>query len=337
MREALLYRQLDGGQVVCGLCRHRCRIEPGERGRCGVRENRDGLLVSLVYSLLVARHIDPIEKKPMFHFLPGSRTYSIATVGCNFRCLHCQNDRISQYPHVQDGDIPGVATTPGEVAAAALAAGCASISYTYVEPTIFYEFALDCACLAKERGIRNIFVSNGYMTEQAIRALAPVLDGINIDLKAFADPFYQQICQARLAPVLENIRLFHELGVLVEVTTLIIPGLNDSEAELRAIARFLQSVSADIPWHVTGFHPASAMNYRPPTSAASLRAARAIGIDEGLRFVYQGNAAGSGGEDTLCPACGALLIGRRGFASQVAGLREGRCSGCGAAISGVWE
>ena len=336
MREALLYQQRKEGEVACDLCAHRCRIGLGGRGRCGVRENRDGRLVSLVYGLLVARNIDPIEKKPLFHFLPGSRTYSIATVGCNFRCRHCQNHRIAHYPHTHAGDIPGTAAEPGEVVAAAQRAGCASISYTYVEPTIFCEFAHDCARLAKARGIRNVFVSNGYMTAESARLLAEVLDGINIDLKGCTDEFYQTVCGAALAPVLETIRLFHALGVLVEVTTLIIPGLNDSETELRAIAHFLKSVSPDIPWHVTAFHPACSMLDRPPTPAATLRRARAIGMDAGLRFVYQGNAAGSGGEDTHCPACGALLIRRQGFISQLVAMRGNRCSGCGAAISGVW-
>ncbi|WP_310600874.1 AmmeMemoRadiSam system radical SAM enzyme [Desulfobulbus sp.] len=336
MHEALFYRRLEGGQVACGLCAHRCRIDVGRRGLCGVRENRDGRLVSLVYGKLVARNIDPIEKKPMFHFLPGSRSYSIATVGCNFRCRHCQNDRIAQYPHAHDGAIPGTATTPGEVVVEALRTGCASISYTYVEPTIFFEFAYDCARLARERGIGNVFVSNGYMTAEAIRYLAPILDGINIDLKAFADGFYRKICGARLAPVLESIRLFHELGVLVEVTTLIIPGLNDSEEELRAIACFLKSVSGDIPWHVTGFHPASLMLDRPPTPATTINKARAIGMEAGLRFVYSGNVAAAGGEDTHCRACGLTLIRRQGFRSQWAGLKEGRCSGCGASIFGAW-
>jgi len=281
--------------------------------------------------------LDPIEKKPMFHFLPGSRSYSIATVGCNFRCRHCQNDHIAHYPHAHGGSIPGTTTTPAEVVAEARRAGCASISYTYVEPTIFFEFAHECARLAKARGIGNIFVSNGFMTAEAIRQLAPVLDGINIDLKAFTDRFYREICGARLTPVLESIRLFHQLGVLVEVTTLIIPGLNDSDEELRAIARFLRSVSADIPWHVTGFHPASSMRNRPPTPAATLNRARAIGMEEGLRFVYPGNVAGVGGEDTHCPACGLTLVRRQGFRSQLTGMRGSHCSGCGASIFGVWE
>jgi len=337
MREALFYQRLEDGQVACGLCGHRCQVSLGRRGLCEVRENQDGRLVSLVYGQLVARNIDPIEKKPMFHFLPGSRSYSIATVGCNFRCRHCQNDHIAQHPRAYGGAIPGAATTPGEVVAEARRAGCASISYTYVEPTIFFEFAYECARLAKARGIGNVFVSNGYMTAEAIRCLVPVLDGINIDLKAFTDGFYREICGARLAPVQESIRLFHQFGVLVEVTTLIIPDLNDSEEELRAIARFLRSVSTDIPWHVTGFHPASTMRNRPPTPAATLHKARAIGIEEGLRFVYPGNVSGAGGEDTCCPACGLTLVRRQGFRSQLTGMKGRHCSGCGASIFGVWE
>ncbi|MCL2457600.1 MAG: AmmeMemoRadiSam system radical SAM enzyme [Desulfobulbus sp.] len=337
MREALFYQRIEDGQVACSLCGHRCQVGPGRRGRCEVRENQGGRLVSLVYGQLVARNVDPIEKKPMFHFLPGSRSYSVATVGCNFRCRHCQNHRIAQYPHTHGGAIPGTTTTPGEVVAEARRAGCASISYTYVEPTIFFEFACDCARLAKTRNIGNIFVSNGYMTAEAIRSLAPMLDGVNIDLKAFTDEFYREICGARLTPVLESIRLFHQLGVLVEVTTLIIPGLNDSEEELRAIARFLRSTSVDIPWHVTGFYPASVMLDRSPTPAATLNRARAIGIEEGLRFVYPGNVAGAGGEDTHCPACGLTLIRRQGFSCQVTGMEGSCCSGCGASIFGVWE
>ena len=255
MHEALFYQPTEGDGVLCGLCHHRCHIAAGHRGRCGVRENREGRLLSLVYGRLVSDNIDPIEKKPLFHFLPGSRSLSIATVGCNFQCLHCQNYQISQYPFLHKGEITGAVRSPQSVVDEAVGSGCASISYTYVEPTIFYEFAYDCAQLAHKQGVKNVFVSNGYITPEPARQIAPFLDGINIDLKAFSEGFYQKVCKARLEPVLENIRLFRELGVWVEVTTLIIPGLNDSEDELRSIARFLKGVSADIPWHVSGFHP----------------------------------------------------------------------------------
>lgn len=337
MHEALFYQRIEGNKVVCGLCHHRCRIAAGGRGRCGVRENQDGRLISLVYGRLVAENVDPVEKKPLFHFIPGSRSYSIATVGCNFQCLHCQNYEISQYPGRHGGQITGVGRSPAAVVERAEQTGCASISYTYVEPTIFYEFAHDCACLAKQRGIKNIFVSNGYMTAEVVRHLAPVLDGINIDLKAFSADFYQKVCKARLEPVLENIRLFHELGVLVEVTTLVIPGHNDSENELRAIARFLRGISVNIPWHVTGFYPTYKMLDRPATPTATLVMAREIGLNEGLRFVYTGNAAIAGGEDTRCPGCSALLIHRSGFSSQQLALQAGHCSTCQLPIAGVWR
>jgi pyruvate formate lyase activating enzyme len=293
-------------------------------------------LFSLVYGRLVAENVDPIEKKPMFHLLPGSHSYSISTVGCNFQCRHCQNYEISQYPLLHNGQIAGVGRSPAAVVDQAEQTGCASISYTYVEPTIFYEFAYDCCCLARERGIKNVFVSNGYMTPEVVRHLAPVLDGINIDLKAFHTEFYQKICKARLEPVLESIRLFHELGVLVEVTTLVIPGHNDSEAELRSIARFLRGVSVDIPWHVSGFYPTYQMLDRPSTPAATLIKAREIGLEEGLRFVYTGNVVSEGGEDTYCPGCNTRLIRRHGFRSHILGLENGQCSQCRVPVAGLW-
>jgi len=337
MHEALLYQPLAEEQVRCGLCHHRCRIAPGRRGLCGVRENRAGRLVSLVYGKLVAEHVDPIEKKPFYHVLPGSRSFSIATVGCNFHCLHCQNYHISQYPHLNDGDIAGVARTPQWVVDEAIRTGCSSISYTYVEPTVFYEFAQACFGPARDQGLKNLFVSNGYMTPEAVRHMAPLLDGINVDLKAFSDEFYRRVCKARLAPVLENIRLFHDLGVWVEVTTLVIPGLNDSDEELRSIARFLAGISVDMPWHVSGFYPTYQLTDRPPTPAATLARARTIGHAEGLRHVYTGNVLSSGGSDTLCPGCSALLVHRAGFSGQVRAMTRGCCTSCGLAIAGVWQ
>jgi len=336
MHEAMFYQRADRDAVDCHLCCHHCHIAAGRRGICGVRENNHGRLMTLVYGKVVSQHIDPIEKKPLFHFLPGSRSLSIATVGCNFRCLHCQNYQISQYPHAHHGGIAGTDTRPEEVVAEALAAGCNSISYTYVEPTIFYEFAYDCALLAHKQGIKNVFVSNGYMTPEVARHLAPSLDGINIDLKAFTNDFYGKICKARLEPVLDNIRLFHQLGVLVEVTTLVIPGLNDGEDELRAIAGFLKQISADIPWHVSGFHPTYQLLDRPRTSAATLRKAREIGLAEGLHYVYEGNVVDAGGEDTRCPGCGTVLIRRTGFRSQQLALADGCCTTCHQPIAGVW-
>ncbi len=336
MKEALFYNVEDNGKVQCRLCNHHCHIRPGKRGICGVRENRDGRLYSLVYGRLISANSDPIEKKPLFHFLPGSASYSIATVGCNFRCLHCQNWQISQYPHIHGGEIAGEDTGPGDVVSAALLDGAKSISYTYVEPTIFYELAYDCAVLGKKKGLKNVFVSNGYMSPDVTRHLAPVLDAINIDIKGFTEKFYHEVCGARLQPVLDNVSLMHELGVWVEVTTLVIPGWNDSKEELRDIARFIKGVDPSIPWHVTAFYPTYKMLDRPPTPVNTLRTAREIGLEEGLRFVYEGNVPGEGGENTYCPACGAEIIKRYGFTILENRLLNGRCARCGETIQGVW-
>ncbi len=333
MKEAMFYERLKEGKVRCHLCAHYCVIKPGKRGICAVRENRDGTLWSLVYGKVIARHIDPIEKKPLFHFHPGSRSYSIATVGCNFRCLHCQNWEISQYPK-RHPDIPGEDLTPEDVVAEAERTGCQSISYTYTEPTIFMEYAYDCARLAHERGIKNVFVSNGYTSPEAVRAMAPYLDGNNIDLKG-DDDFYKKVVGARLQPVLNTIKLMKELGVWVEVTTLIIPTYNDSEEFLRWVADFIRSVDPAIPWHVTQFYPAHKLLDRPRTPVSTLRKAREIGLKAGLRYVYEGNVPGEGGESTYCPSCGEVLIERFGFSLTRVEMKDGRCRKCGAAIDGV--
>ncbi len=341
MHEAQFYRQGNDGEaqneVLCELCAHNCRIKDGHRGICGVRENRKGVLYSLVYGWLVAEHVDPIEKKPLFHVLPGSLSYSISTVGCNFRCRHCQNFSISQPGAFASDAVPGTLRSPEDVVASALSNGCQSISYTYVEPTIFFEFAYDCCVLARAQGLKNIFVSNGYMAEKPTRKLAPVLDAINIDIKAFSDDFYRKICGARLQPVLDTVRLMHELGVWVEITTLVIPGLNDSEAELTEIAEFIASVDPSMPWHVTGFYPTYKLTDRPATSASSLQKAREIGLAAGLRYVYEGNVPGAGGENTVCPSCQAPLVSRLGFSIQENRIVDGGCPQCGDQIAGVWR
>ncbi len=339
MHEAQFYNQSKdvAKEVYCELCAHHCRIKEGHRGLCGVRENRQGILYSLVYGWLVAEHVDPIEKKPLFHFLPGSQSFSISTVGCNFRCRHCQNFSISQPGLFAADHPPGLQRSPQDVVAKAITYNCQSISYTYVEPTIFFEFAYDCCLLAHEQNVKNVFVSNGYMGDKVTRKLAPVLDAINIDIKAFSDDFYRKICGARLQPVLDNVRLMHELGVWVEITTLIIPGLNDSEAELQQIAEFIASIDKSMPWHVTAFHPIYKLTDRPATPVESLQKAQQIGIAAGLRYVYEGNVPGSGGENTLCPSCQALLISRFGCSIQTDRLVNGNCPQCKQSIAGVWK
>ena len=335
MKEAMLYEKREENKVRCHLCSHHCSIHPGKRGICGVRENQDGTLYTLVYGRIVAEHIDPIEKKPLFNFLPGSKAYSISTVGCNFRCKHCQNSDISQYPHAHGGRIIGEDRTPAQIVRSAKSAGCASIAYTYTEPTIFFELAHDTSIIAHQEGIQNVFVSNGYMSADTARKIAPHLDAINVDVKAFTDKFYKEVCGARLEPVLDTIRLMRELGVWVEITTLIIPGWNDGEEELREIARFIKGVGREVPWHVTAFYPSYKMMDHPPTSVTTLRLARDIGIAEGLRYVYEGNVRDSGGENTYCHGCGAAVVERSGLWLVRSRLKDGKCPECGETIDGV--
>ncbi|MEW6585197.1 MAG: AmmeMemoRadiSam system radical SAM enzyme [Nitrospirota bacterium] len=335
MKEARFYEKLDDRKVHCFLCAHRCVIKEGKRGICAVRENRDGTLYSLVYGKLVSMNIDPIEKKPLFHFLPGSTSFSIATVGCNFRCEHCQNYEISQCPKERP-DIIGRSAEPEEIVDSAARYGSASISYTYTEPTMFFEFAYDCAKLACERGIKNVFVSNGYTGPEAVRAIAPYLHGNNIDLKG-DDEFYKKICGAKLEPVLNTIRLMKELGVWVEVTTLVIPDHNDSERSLRDIAEFIKSVDRSIPWHVTQFYPTYKLMDKPRTPIETLRKARQIGFETGLLYVYEGNVPGEGGENTYCPQCEKLLVKRFGFRISENVVKDGKCPACSFEIAGVWK
>ncbi|UCH44067.1 MAG: AmmeMemoRadiSam system radical SAM enzyme [Nitrospiraceae bacterium] len=335
MKEAMFYEKLGEMKVQCALCAHSCIIHQGRRGICGVRENREGILYSLVYGKLIAANVDPIEKKPLFHFLPGTASFSVATVGCNFKCKHCQNYDIAHCTKESKG-IPGDDATPEQVVKAAERAGCRSISYTYTEPTVFYEFAFDCARIAHERGIKNVFVSNGYTSLEAVKTIAPVLDGINIDLKG-DDEFYKKISGARLQPVLNTIQLMKELGVWVEVTTLIIPSYNDSEKTLGDIIEFIKSVDPGIPWHVSQFYPTYKLLDQPRTPVATLKRAREMGIQRGLKYVYEGNVPGEGSESTSCPGCGELLVERHGY--QITGntIGEGECPHCSLAIEGVWR
>lgn len=333
MKEAMFYEKIEDAKVKCHLCNHYCTISPDKRGICSVRENRKGTLYSLVYGKIIAKHVDPIEKKPLFHFYPSSRSYSISTVGCNFRCMHCQNYEISQYPKEHE-DIPGLKMTPEEVIREAELAGCKSISYTYTEPTVFMEFAYDCARLAHEKGIKNIFVSNGYTSPEATRVIAPYLDGNNIDLKG-DDDFYKKIVGGRQQPVLDTIKLMKELGVWVEITTLIMPDHNDSEDFLRLVAEFIKSVDPAIPWHVTQFYPTYHLMDKPRTPVATLRKARQIGLNAGLKYVYEGNVPGEGGEHTYCHSCGELLIERFGFFLNKIKMKDSKCPRCSAHIEGV--
>ncbi len=330
----MFYEKLEKTKIRCFLCAHHCIILDGKRGICGVRENRAGILYSLVYGRLISMNIDPIEKKPLFHFHPASSSMSIATVGCNFKCKHCQNYEISQYPKRHD-NIPGEDIAPEKVIDAAERAGCKSVSYTYTEPTIFFEFAYDCARLAHKKGIKNVFVSNGYTGTEAIKTIAPFLDGNNIDLKG-DNEFYKKICGARLKPVLDTIKLMKKLGVWIEITTLIIPSYNDSENSLKSIIKFIKSVDPAIPWHVTQFYPTYRLLDQPRTSVETLRKAREMGLNEGLKYVYEGNVPGEGGENTYCPNCGELLIERFGYQILQYRMKGERCFRCTTRLEGVW-
>jgi pyruvate formate lyase activating enzyme len=334
MKEAMLYKRLDENRVHCFLCAHHCRIDPDRLGKCGVRRNTNGKLWSLVYGRLIAQHIDPIEKKPLFHFYPGSTSYSIATAGCNFSCRFCQNADISQSPGVY-GEIQGQSVPAEMVAEHARKQGCATISYTYTEPTIFMEYALDVAELAMERGLANVFVSNGYMSREALDAAVPLLGAANVDLKSFNDQFYEEQCGARLKPVLATLEAMKANGVWLEVTTLIIPGLNDSETELKDLARFLVGLGPETPWHVSRFHPAYQLHDRGPTPVQTIGRARQIGLEAGLRHVYTGNIPGDSGENTYCHSCGTVLIKRVGYSVRVENLKNGACAKCGTALVGV--
>ena len=334
MREAMFYEREGDGQVRCGLCRFRCLIGDGSRGICAVRENRGGKLYSLVYGKLCAEHVDPIEKKPLFHVSPGSSSYSIATVGCNFHCRHCQNYSISQVG--RNESIPGREQTPQEIVQRAIDNSCSSISYTYTEPTIFFEFAYDTARLAREAGLRNVFVTNGYISREALALIAPYLDAANIDLKGYSEEFYRDFVHARLSEVLDSIVEYRKQGIWLELTTLIIPGLNDSDSELQGIADFIvANLGIDTPWHVSQFYPTYKLTDIPRTPVATLRRARDIGLAAGLRYVYEGNVPGEGGENTSCPSCSSLLIKRYGYIIESDRISNGACPDCGAAIAGV--
>jgi pyruvate formate lyase activating enzyme len=335
MKEAMLFEKMEGTEdVQCRLCAHRCRIKSEKRGICGVRENRKGTLHSLVYGMVIAQNVDPIEKKPLFHVHPGSRSFSIATPGCNFRCSFCQNHEISQMPR-ESGQIMGRRTAPEDIVEQALKTGSRSIAYTYTEPTIYFEFAYDTARIAREKGLKNVFVTNGFMTADALETIAPYLDAANVDLKAMSDDFYRQQCGANLQPVLDSLCKMKDLGIWVEVTTLLIPTLNDSDGELRQIAEFIHGLGPETPWHISRFHPQYKMTGPAPTLPAAIHRAARIARESGLRYVYSGNIPGDEGEKTHCGNCGELLIDRYGFHIEGIHLKGTACPRCGTPLDGI--
>jgi pyruvate formate lyase activating enzyme len=335
MKEALLYQKLDNDKVQCNLCTHRCSIGPGKKGVCLVRENREGVLYTLVYGRAIARHVDPIEKKPLYHFHPGSEAYSIATPGCNFRCRFCQNWDISQPASVEILQ-SGMEVTPEQVVKHVQSMNCKIIAYTYTEPTIFFEYSYDTAIRAREMGIKNVYVSNGYMTYEMLDMMGPYLDGINVDLKAFRDETYRSIIGARLQPVLDNLKKIKQMDIWLEVTSLIIPGINDDPGEIKDMADFIAGeLGVNVPWHISRFMPAYKMEGTPITPADTIYRAKEIGVEAGLHFVYPGNLGASADSNTVCPQCGHTLITRSYFRTVQNQIRNGKCPKCGTNIAGM--
>lgn len=338
MHRALLWKPLadapgkGASRVQCRLCSHFCLIEEGAAGLCGVRVNKKGALYSLVADRVAAINLDPVEKKPLYHFMPGTSTLSFGTMGCNMSCSFCQNYSLSQPPR-EGRPVEGRKATPESLVEAALQAGAPSLSYTYSEPTVFFELMLATAQAGAAKGLKSILVSNGHQSPECLEALGPFIHAANIDLKSFREEFYRERCGARLQPVLDNLAHMKRLGWWLETTTLLIPGLNDSDEELRDIARFqVQTLGPDAPWHVSRFHPQYRLQDRPPTPVRTLVRAWEIGREAGLRYVYLGNVPGHEADNTLCPGCGRTLIERRGFSLLRA---RGKCPDCGVVLAGV--
>jgi pyruvate formate lyase activating enzyme len=334
MKEALLFEKTGNRKVACLLCGHRCVLKDGQLGVCRVRKNIEGTLFSLNYDKVAATHADPIEKKPLYHFLPASTSYSIAAMGCNFKCKFCQNHSLSMVEDEQG--IYGEEITPEELVAAALRYGCQSISYTYTEPTIYFELMIETARLAKEKGIKNVMVTNGFMSREALRAMSPYLDGANVDLKAFSEHFYKKYCGAKLAPVLDTLKDMHARGIWIELTTLLIPGLNTDKDELKRLIFFIAELDAGIPWHVSRFFPQHNLQDKPVTEMRMIFDALQTAKEMGLKYLYGGNIASDKWSNTYCPACGALLVERSGYFTRVGNISAGECDNCGEKIPGVW-
>jgi pyruvate formate lyase activating enzyme len=335
MKEALFYKKIKENKVQCQACNHYCQIAPGSRGICGVRENREGKLYSLVYGKIIARNIDPIEKKPLFHFLPGTKSLSIATVGCNFRCLYCQNADIAQMPKenafFREGNVPGTDMTPEDIVNEVLITKTSSIAYTYTEPTIFIEFVLDTMKLARKEKIKNVWVTNGYTSKEALIEVLPYLDAANIDLKGFTEEFYNKICGAKLKPVLETAKAMKQSGVWVEITTLIVPGQNDTKEHFEGIANFIaKELGRETPWHISRFFPTYKLEDLPPTPPLTMLEAREVGVKAGLKYIYLGNilSPDSDYEITFCSKCKKKMIDRRGY-NVLRFDKDGKCSSCG--------
>lgn len=340
MREALFRKEKDG--VRCLACNWYCYLREGQTGVCGVRGNVGGEGELLVYGKVYGGlAVDPIEKKPFYHFLPGSKALSFGTMGCNFGCLFCQNWEMSQTIKSEKlsylSNLGNLSKKPSEIVEEALRNGCKSIAYTYNEPAVFVEFAYDTMVLAKKAGLKNVFVSNGYESKESFEHVRDYLDGINIDLKGASEDFYRKYCRARIGPVLENIERFYKNKIWVEVTTMLIEGVNDSVKDIKWISNFLKNISSNIPWHLSAMHPDYKMREGRVTPYSRLERAYKIGREAGLKYVYAYSTEKTTKLDhTYCSKCGNLLIERNYFESEIVGLKAGKCEKCGSFIDGVW-
>jgi len=336
MYHAWLSRNYED-RILCDACFQRCILSEGEVGVCGVRQVIDGALQLLVYEKAAALNIDPIEKKPLYHFLPKTDILSLGTVGCNLSCQFCQNAHISQYPKEHNGEIFGESAKAHDIIEIAKQRGIRSIAYTYNEPVVFFEYAYEIAKLANENEIKNVFVTSGYETHKAIDTIAPYLDAMNIDLKSFSNDFYKEICGASLKPVLETIQYAHKKGIWIEITTLLIPNQNDSDEEIEQIAHFIASIDPTIPWHLSAFFPSYKMNDIEPTPIDTLLRAYHIAKEQGLEFVYIGNVHDYTHQSTFCPRCGELLIHRDQYRVEFKAFEKGHCRQCNHPIEGVFQ
>ncbi len=335
VREAKYYKKLDEGRVECQICPRECKVAPKERGYCGVRENIDGVYTTLVYGRACSVNVDPIEKKPLFHFLPGAKALSIATAGCNIECKFCQNWEISQFrpEQVRDIDLP-----PEMVVKKARENGIESIAFTYTEPVVFYEYMRDTAELAKQHGVKSVMISNGYIQSKPMAELCEHLSAVKIDLKAFTEKFYRETCSGELEPVLKTLKLLKEKGMWFELVVLIIPTLNDSDKEVSSMCSWVQSeLGPDVPIHFSRFYPTYKIKNLPPTPVSTLERAREIAMTAGLNYTYVGNVPRHEGESTYCPRCGKVVVKRIGYHIPGVWIKDGKCASCDTPIAGIWK
>lgn len=335
VREAMYYKKLEEGRIECEICPRACKVAPKERGYCGVRENMDGKYMTLVYGRACSANVDPIEKKPLSHFLPGSKALSIATAGCNIECKFCQNWEISQFRPEQ---VRSIALWPETLVAEAKLNKIESIAFTYTEPVIFYEYMLDTAKLAKKKGVESVMISNGYIQEKPMAELCKSLSAVKIDLKAFTEKFYTELCSGKLQPVLDTLRLLKKHKMWFEIVVLIIPTHNDDEQEIELMCSWiLDELGPDVPIHFSRFHPTYKIKNLPPTPISTLARAREIAMQKGLHYAYMGNVPGHKGEWTYCPDCKKPVVKRVGYSIADLSIVDGNCRYCGHPIAGVWE